>query len=69
MRKAIEAIARDPLHPPAELDVVRLRDHPGYWRLAMGDHRVIYHADTGNIHVWFIENRTPETYVRLNELP
>ena len=69
LRKALEAIARDPLHPPPGLDVIRIRDHPGYWRLAVGDRRVIYHAEARKIEVWFIEIRTTVTYGRLNELP
>lgn len=69
LRKALEAIAKDPLHPPASLHVVRIRDHPGYWRLVLRDHRVVYRAEPELIEVWFIEIRTPETYARLDELP
>jgi mRNA-degrading endonuclease RelE of RelBE toxin-antitoxin system len=68
-RKALEAIARDPLHPPPELDLIRLRDHPGYWRLAVGDYRVIYQAAAGKVEARFIEIRTPMTYGQLKELP
>jgi mRNA-degrading endonuclease RelE of RelBE toxin-antitoxin system len=69
LRKALEAIAKDPLHPPGTLDVTRIRDHPGYWRLVLENHRVVYRADAAVVEVWFIELRTPETYDRLGELP
>lgn len=69
LRKALEAIAKDSVHPPASLDVVRIRDHPGYWRLVLKDHRVVYRAEPALVEVWFIEIRTPETYDRLDELP
>lgn len=68
LRKALEAIAQDPLHPPKALDVVRIRDYPGYWRLAISDHRIIYRATPGLIEIWFIEVRTSRTYERLGEL-
>lgn len=69
LRKCLGSLAHNPLHPPATLDVVRIRDHPGFWRLRLADHRVIYRAEPALIEVWFIEHRTPETYERLGELP
>lgn len=69
LRRVLAKIVSDPQHADRVADVVRIDGLPGYWRLKLGQRRVVYHYDGTVVEVWFIEVRNEDTYERLEELP
>lgn len=57
LRAALDLLARDPLHKDLDWKALRKKGSTRFYRVRVGDYRIVYTPRPGTTYVWRVQHR------------